>query len=394
MPQLRRSTRLGPPRILMSAAVVFLCSVAPAAPAPTRRVQTEAELKAVKAEIARVRDKVTHDQVETDRVSRELRAAEVSAAEARDALEHVRSERADRVQRRAQLATDKHGREARIAAERAALAAQLRAAYLIGRDEPLKLLLNQQDPSRAGRMFAYYGYFGRARAGEVERISASVRELNTLDGQLSEQEQHLSDLESERRADVDRLEQARARRSEALVALKAQSRNRTQTLERLQREQSGLETLLRELRRALEKFPVDNSSPFAQLRGKLTWPVSGQMVAHFGETRAGGVKWDGVLFATERGAQVRAVYQGRVIFADWLPGLGLLTIIDHGDGYLSLYGHNERLFKGVGESVSAGEAIATAGDSGGSTRPELYFEIRRGGRPVDPRPWFKGAGGG
>jgi septal ring factor EnvC (AmiA/AmiB activator) len=385
----RRSAPQSTPWIAVGAAVSLFCSVVAGASAPTKRTQTEAELRAVKAEIARVRDKVSHDQIETDRVARELRAAEVSAAEARDGLEHVRSERADRAQRRAQLASEKHMREARIAAEQAALAAQLRAAYLIGREEPLKLLLNQQDPSRAGRMFAYYGYFGRARAGQVEQIAASVRELDVLDSQLAGEDQRLSELETERRADLDRLEQARTRRSEALTSLTAQSRSRAQTLERLQREQSGLENLLHELRRALEKFPLDNSSPFAQLRGKLAWPVNGQIVARYGETRAGGVKWDGVLFATERGAQVRAIYQGRVIFADWLPGLGLLTIIDHGDGYLSLYGHNERLFKAVGESVGAGEAIAAAGDTGGSTRPELYFEIRRGGRPVDPRPWFK-----
>jgi septal ring factor EnvC (AmiA/AmiB activator) len=385
----RRSAPQSTPWIAVGTAVSLFCSVVAGAPAPTKRTQTEAELRAVKAEIARVRDKVSHDQIETDRVARELRAAEVSAAEARDGLEHVRSERADRAQRRAQLASEKHTREARIAAEQAALGAQLRAAYLIGREEPLKLLLNQQDPSRAGRMFAYYGYFGRARAGQVEQIAASVHELDVLDSQLAGEDQRLSELETERRADLDRLEQARMRRSEALTSLTAQSRSRAQTLERLQREQSGLENLLHELRRALEKFPLDNSSPFAQLRGKLAWPVNGQIVARYGETRAGGVKWDGVLFAAERGAQVRAIYQGRVIFADWLPGLGLLTIIDHGDGYLSLYGHNERLFKAVGESVGAGEAIAAAGDTGGSTRPELYFEIRRGGRPVDPRPWFK-----
>jgi septal ring factor EnvC (AmiA/AmiB activator) len=385
----RRSAPQSTPWIAVGAAVSLFCSVVAGTPAPTKRTQTEAELRAVKAEIARVRDKVSHDQIETDRVARELRAAEVSAAETRDALEHVRSERADRAQRRAQLASEKHMREARVAAEQAALAAQLRAAYLIGREEPLKLLLNQQDPSRAGRMFAYYGYFGRARAGQVEQIAASVRELDVVDNQLAGEDQRLSELETERRADLDRLEQARMRRSEALTSLTAQSRSRAQTLERLQREQSGLENLPHELRRALEKFPLDNSSPFAQLRGKLAWPVSGQIVARYGETRAGGVKWDGVLFATERGAQVRAIYQGRVIFADWLPGLGLLTIIDHGDGYLSLYGHNERLFKAVGESVGAGEAIAAAGDTGGSTRPELYFEIRRAGRPVDPRPWFK-----
>ncbi|HXY75925.1 MAG TPA: peptidoglycan DD-metalloendopeptidase family protein, partial [Steroidobacteraceae bacterium] len=109
------------------------------------------------------------------------------------------------------------------------------------------------------------------------------------------------------------------------------------------------------------------------------------------DARAGGVRWDGVLVATERGAPVKAVCQGRVIYADWLPGLGLLAIVDHGDGYLSLYGHNERLYKAAGEEVGAGDTIAAAGDTGGSSRPELYFEIRKGGKPVDPRPWFKAA---
>jgi murein hydrolase activator len=143
------------------------------------------------------------------------------------------------------------------------------------------------------------------------------------------------------------------------------------------------------LRAAMERFPVEGNDAFTRLRGKLAWPVSGRVVARFGEARAGGVHWDGVLVATQRGAPVKAVCQGRVIYADWLPGLGLLTIVDHGDGYLSLYGHNERLYKAAGEQVAAGDTIAAAGDSGGSARPELYFEIRKGGKPVDPRPWFK-----
>ena len=122
-----------------------------------------------------------------------------------------------------------------------------------------------------------------------------------------------------------------------------------------------------------------------------TCAVGGRLVARFGEPRAGGVKWDGVLVATERGAPVRAVYGGRVIYADWLPGLGLLTIVDHGEGYMSLYGHNERLYKAAGERVNAGDTLGSAGDSGGSNRPELYFEIRKAGKAVDPRPWFKAA---
>jgi septal ring factor EnvC (AmiA/AmiB activator) len=260
---------------------------------------------------------------------------------------------------------------------------------MIGREEPLKLLLNQKDPERAGRMFAYYGYFGRARAGQIHQIEDNVQSLSKLDAQLEEEDGKLAELEKAQRAQLAGLEQARARRGVVLASLEAESHTRSESLERLRGQQAGLEKLLKELRQALEKFPVDSNAEFARLRGRLVWPVNGRLVARFGETRAGGVKWDGVLVATERGAPVRAVYQGRVIYADWLPGLGLLTIVDHGDGYMSLYGHNERLYKAAGEQVAAGDEIASAGDSGGTTRPELYFEIRKGGRPVDPRPWFK-----
>jgi septal ring factor EnvC (AmiA/AmiB activator) len=366
-----------------------LAGVLPAAGQSGQRSQTEAQLAAVRTEIARVRAKVSHDHIETDKLARALRDAELSVAAARDSLDHVHQDHSDRVAQRARLAAQRREREAHLAAEREALAGELRAAYLIGREEPLKLILNQQDPARAGRMFVYYSYFGHARAAELARIAGDVRALDQLDQQLAGEEQHLAQLEDTQRTQVAQLEAARAERAQALTSLQAQSHSREQALARLMREQSALTELLRELRRALEKFPIDSHDAFASLRGQLAWPVSGKVAATFGQTRAGGLKWDGMLIDTERGAAVRAVYHGRVIFADWLPGLGLLTIIDHGDGYLSLYGHNERLLKSVGEPVTAGDAIATAGDSGGSARPELYFEIRKGGRPVDPRPWFK-----
>jgi septal ring factor EnvC (AmiA/AmiB activator) len=262
---------------------------------------------------------------------------------------------------------------------------------MIGREEPLKLLLNQKDPARAGRMFIYYSYFGRARADQIRTIEEDVSRLEQLDGELASEDSKLAGLEKQQRVQLSDLEQARAQRTQVLASLEVESHSRAQNLERLRNQQAGLEKLLRELRRAMEKFPVDSNDVFAHLRGKLAWPVNGHVVAHFGESRAGGVKWDGVLVATERGAPVRAVYHGRVIYADWLPGLGLLEIVDHGDGYMSLYGHNERLYKAVGERVTAGDTIASAGDSGGSNRPELYFEIRKAGKPVDPRPWFKAA---
>jgi murein hydrolase activator len=397
LPRIRGSGRSpgggsGATRHALSAILLFY--IASAASSGATRTESDAqkaesELQSVKSEIDRITRQVSGDQVERDRLTRELRSAEVSVGKARESLESVRHERAERAARRTTLAGEKRDAQATIAKGRAALTGQLRAAYLIGHGEPLKLLLNQKDPARAGRMFVYYSYFGRERAEEIHTIEANVTRLDELDTELSAQDQKLAELEKQQRTQLTEVEQARSRRTVVLANLEAESHTRAQSLEKLRSQQAGLEKLLRELREAMARYPVDTNSAFGQLRGKLAWPVSGHVVARFGDTRAGGVKWDGVLVATERGAPVKAVYQGRVIYADWLPGLGLLTIVDHGDGYMSLYGHNERLYKAVGERVSAGDAIASAGDSGGSSRPELYFEIRKGGKPVDPRPWFK-----
>jgi septal ring factor EnvC (AmiA/AmiB activator) len=378
-------------------ALVLLCALAaaPAAGAPQHPEsdarKAEADLREVKSEIERITRQVSEEQVERDRLTQELRTAELSVGKARLSLGDIRRERAEQAAQRAALATEKHTRETELSANRDALAGQMRAAYLIGRQEPLKLLLNQRDPQVAGRMFAYYSYFGHARAGQIRRIEDDVQRIGELQVQLEAEDAKLAELERQQRTQLGALEQARSTRSHVLADLEARSRSRAQNLERLRSQQAGLEKLVRELRAAMERFPVEGNDAFARLRGKLAWPVSGKIVARFGEARAGGVHWDGLVVATERGTPVKAVCAGRVIYADWLPGLGLLAIVDHGDGYLSLYGHNDRLYKAAGERVAAGDTIAAAGDSGGSSRPELYFEIRKGGKPVDPRPWFRAA---
>jgi murein hydrolase activator len=395
----------GTPKLRLTStalAALLLCLATPTTPAPAPGTgasehseadarRAEEQLQAVKAEIERVTREVSAEQVERDRLTRELRSAELSVGKAWLSLGDLRRERAEGASRRAALATEKRERETELDQNRGALAGQLRAAYTIGRQEPLKLLLNQQEPALAGRMFVYYSYFGRARAGQIRLIADDVTRLSELQSELEAQDQKLAALEKAQRAQLAELEDARERRGVVLANLEATSHSRVQNLERLRSQQAGLEKLVRELRAAMERFPVEGNDAFTRLRGKLAWPVSGRLVARFGDARAGGVRWDGVLVETERGAPVKAVCQGRVIYADWLPGLGLLAIVDHGDGYLSLYGHNERLYKAAGEQVATGDTIAAAGDSGGSSRPELYFEIRKGGKPVDPRPWFKAA---
>jgi murein hydrolase activator len=354
--------------------------------------KAEAELKAVRSQIDKVRAELQKDAGRRDKLTREIEETEKTVSSARGELERLRRERAEHAARRAELAARRRAEEASLARDREALAGQIRAAHMIGHEEPLKLLLNQRDPAQAGRVLTYYQYFGRARAAQIAAINGHIEELNTLDAALAVEEQRLAALEEQQRGEVSKLQSARERRGKALQTLEAESKNRARELERLKDQQGGLEKLVRELRRALEridKFPTDSKDAFARLRGKLAWPVSGKVTASFGQTRVGGLKWDGVLVAGSQGSPVRAVYHGRIVYADWLSGLGLLTIVDHGDGYLSLYGHNERLYKEVGERVSAGDTIATMGDSGGRQAPALYFEIRKAGRPIDPRPWFK-----
>ena len=380
----------------------FLLHALAAAPAdaagrhPHERSQTDAsqaraQLQALRDQIARITRQVSRGQAERDRLTRQLRDTENSVGKAQTALEELRQQRQSGAAQRTQLEAQKQRLESDLAASRSVLAGQLRAAYLTGRQEPLKLLLNQGDPAQAGRMFVYYSYFGRARATQIQAIEADLQRIGQLDGQLQAQDAKLAGLQQAQQAQVSALEQARSHRMQVLASISAQTQTRAERLARLRRQQSDLESLLAQLRQAAASLPPEDlgNSPFARRRGKLPRPVTGRILAGYGQVRAGGLKWQGDLFATERNAPVHAVSQGRVVYADWLAGLGLLIIIDHGDGYMSLYGHNARLYESVGQHVAAGQTIAQAGDSGGSARPELYFEIRKEGKPLDPRLWLR-----
>lgn len=358
---------------------------------PRDAARAEADLKRLRGEIERIRGQVARDAAERDRLARSLREAEKAAVAARTALDKLRGERSERERRRDELAGERRGREAELMRTREALAAQARAAHVLGREDPLRMLLDQGDPAQADRLLAYHAFFGRARADQVVRIDTAVREIERLDAEVAEEQRRIVKLEERQTSEVGRLDKARAERGEVLAALTAESKARAAALQRMQREQDALERLLRELRRAAaaQQSPADGKSPFAALRGKLGWPTAGRVTARFGEQRAGALKWDGVMIAAERGTPVRTVHRGRVVYADWLAGLGLLMIIDHGGGFLTLYGHNEQLFRAVGDVVSPGDTVASVGDSGGRPSPGLYFEIRQAAKPIDPTPWFR-----
>ncbi len=351
--------------------------------------KAEADLDRVRRDIAELQKTIRSETTERDGLAARLRDAELTVVQARQRLAGLRAQRRESTRRRAQLETSRSEVELALAAERDALAGQLRAAYTIGRDEQLKLLLNQQDPAQVARMLAYYGYFGRARAARIASIDLQRAKLLELDARLAAEDEQLARLEEQARHQLEGVQRGQHDRAAVVKELDQELKDRRTKLARLKREEATLEGLLADLRRVMQEFPVNSEEPFEKLKGRLTWPVLGRLVADFGQKRSPGLKWNGVLLATERGSQVRALYFGRVIYADWLPGMGLLTILEHSGGYLSLYAHNQQLFKAVGDWVSPGDVIASAGDSGGRSRPELYFEIRKGATPLNPHQWIK-----
>jgi septal ring factor EnvC (AmiA/AmiB activator) len=301
----------------------------------------------------------------------------------------VRAQRVESEGRLRQLEREHTDTERDIAQERDALAAEVRVAYVNGRQEQLKLLLNQGDPARLGRMMTYYAYFARARAARIASIGDHLAHLDLITENIAAETQKLRTLEADSARDVKLLASARERREQTLEQVQAKLQSRSDELAKLQRDAQALEQLVEQLRRAIEEFPELAEQPFQRVKGKLPWPVKGPLLARFGQLRAGGpLKWQGLVIGTQRGTQVRSPYYGRVVYADWLPGMGLLIVLDHGGGYMSLYGHNEQLYRRVGERVSPGDLLAAVGDAAGFGKAGLYLEIRKGRDPQDPAAWL------
>lgn len=351
----------------------------------------EQDLERVRDRIREVAKAFAQDVEARDQAVQALRAAETEVAGARSRLDAVRLKLGTAERRHAQLAARKQREQAALEAQRAALAGQLRAAYSTGRAESARLLLQSDDPGALPRLLAWYGYFGRARAAKIGEIRAALERIDELDVALAAQQVELRSLVAERAGEVGALEEARRSRDQLVAQARAQVANRNAELKRLRRQEARVGRLVERLQQAVVDKPFrapPGGRAFAALRGQLPWPVTGTLVARFGQARAAGLKWAGHLIAAPEGTAVRAPYAGRVLYADWLQGLGNLLILDHGGGWITLYAHNAALLKSAGEKVDAGDSIAQVGDTGGEGRSALYFEIRQGsGRashPVNP----------
>ena len=351
----------------------------------------EAALNAVRAEIEALERRIGRQSVERDANAESLRQTELRIAAVNGEIARLRARAREQQERRETLAGQAREAEDRLAVEREALARQVRMSYMTGRQELFRLLLSQETPAGLGRMVAWYDYFNRARTGRIAAVSGELSTLSQLRAEAAGIETELAVLRAAEEAELEALDSTRAERSAVLARVEASMDESGDEMARLRGEEQRLVDLLASLGEVMAAFPIEAGVPFSDLRGRLSWPVSGRLAADYGQPRgAGALRWNGVLIDSVPGTAVSALYHGRVAYSDWLPGLGLLVILDHGDGYMSLYGHNDALLKSPGDAVTTGEAIAQVGDTGGRAEPSLYFEIRRNGEPVNPHSWISG----
>ncbi|MFP4181019.1 MAG: murein hydrolase activator EnvC family protein [Thiohalospira sp.] len=303
--------------------------------------------------------------------ARELNRTATALKEARDRLSALRA-------RREAVRDD-------LDEERDALATEVRTLYMAGGDSALRLLLSQGDPRAVGRTLVWGDYLARARQSRIGDYGESLEELDDLTRRIAEREQELEGQRAEVRQRRDDLDDRQAEYRAEVERLDQRLASRRDEVAELEEREGRLEDLLGQLDDPERPGETRN---LAQERGALPWPTKGPLRAAFGSKRRSGLTWNGILIARSKGDPVKAIGPGRVVFADWMRGYGQLLILDHGHGFMSLYGHNRSLLADLGDWIEAGEELARVGESGPYEESGLYFEVRRQGKPRDPVSWL------
>ena len=356
-----------------------------------QEAQTKQKLEQIRVEMHKLAEEQRSTAAKRNDATNALRDADLKIAALAKTLRSIDQQLSGQQAKLDGLLVQQSALDVKLKDQRDALAALLRSAYAMGRDEELKLLLAQDHIDDISRMLAYYRYFERARVHEIDGLLEDLQALAQLQADIERETVALKASRDERAIQAQRLDGEREQRHLLLGELDAALKDQTARLAALGKDEKALVDLLAKLRDIFADIPqhLVGAEPFADLRGRLNWPLRGKVVVRFGATAVDGERSSqGVLIAAKDGSEVRAVSHGRVVYADWLRGYGLLLIIDHGEGYLSLYGYNETLLKEAGDWVDAGEVVATSGDSGGRKTAGLYFELRRDGKPIDPAAWM------
>lgn len=350
---------------------------------------TEKQLQQLKRDITKLQSWLQEAKGEHSTLEGSLRTTEVQIGQLVSQIAANTQEASDLEQRLSRLKQEQVKLQVQLDQQAGYLSKQIRSAYAMGRQEYLKVLLNQQEPDRVGRLLRYYDYINKMRTQQIEGYLATAKQLDLVQNEIITRSQTLQQVRVSLQQRRSELIAEQKNRQQVIQKLSQEISGKGTELQKLQADQKRLEELLSAVTEALVRLPAPKDAlPFAQMRGKLPWPATGRILSSFGSKQFNNrLVSRGLLINVKEGDYVRSIHGGRVVFADWLRGFGFMLILDHGDGFMSLYGHNQTLNKEVGDWVHGGEVIATAGASGGQNRPSLYFEIRQAGKPLDPIGW-------
>jgi murein hydrolase activator len=350
------------------------------------------ELESLRIRIKDVETRIKGARDEAQKLQKELRENEITTAQTLTRLHDFELSISKKHAELEELMFEQAEHHAALKQEKENLTHQIRAAYQMGRNDYIKLMLNQEDPALVGRALAYYDYHNRVRSERIGQVQQTLVNLDQIQSSIVDQTTKLESLKAEHEIKLRDFHQYRATRRDIISRLQKDIKEQGVELLTLQENERELGNLFQGLKQeqAVTIEMYEDMPPFNTLKGKLSWPTKGKLLKKFGASKKGGnLKWQGVLIDAETGTSVKAISAGKIVFADWFRNLGLLVIIDHGDGYMSLYGHNQNLLKNTGDWVLAGEKIANVGDSGGQSDTALYFEIRKGAEPLNPSRWCK-----
>lgn len=376
--------------MLIRFAILALALILGASSAYANQDVTPAQVEALKKRIASIDKWLVSAERNRSDLEKQLVATERRISELTRERRSLRAQAEQQQQRLRELQQQENELAETLETQRESLKKQIRAAWMEGDAPALKILLNEIEPGMIARTMTYYEYLSRNTVERLEAFQASLRELQAARAAVQASRVELAKTEASLEQRQQQLADTRKQREQTLAALNADIRTRRGEREDLDADRKRLEQLLEEVQQAIANIPSPNESrPFKSLRNNLPWPAKGRVVSNYGAAYAEGkMRRNGLIMNTQEEAEIKAVHYGRVVFANWLRGFGLMTIIDHGDGYLTLYGHSSSLFTAPGDWVAAGETVALAGRTGGTEDPALYFEVRQNGKPVNPRSWL------
>ena len=349
----------------------------------------EQQLDNLKRSISNLEKKLEDRGKERNSLQSELKKVELEASKINSNVRRLRNKINMLEAQLKKLSSQERDLQLGIRGQSTAIVEQIAAAYKLGNQEPIKLLLNQEDPQQIARVFRYYDYFLQARTEKIHRYKQDVDKLAAVIADIESQKWRLTQSRAELESDKTKLARQVKKRKKTLDNVKVSLRTDKKKLSKLQKERGKLEELLAAVKQAAADLSLpSNYESFVSRKSKLKWPLKGRVAHSFGNRRSGELLWEGWLISAKAGDAVKAVHHGRVVFSNYLRGFGLLVIVDHSDGYMTLYAHNQELLKDTGDWVQSNEILSRAGDTGGLSKPALYFEIRKDGNPADPKSWL------